>query len=964
MAIFHGNAIPSGAEDYTIDYSCRFDSASSSKLSRTPSGAGNRRTYTISFWFKRGVTAGAHMYPFDADGNGDIYILTSSEKLGSQGYGSGYHTATQVLRDMSNWYHLIIAVDTTQGSASNRVKHYLNGSQITVWDSDSQPSQDADSDVNNTVAHTIGGKSGSNYFDGYIAEFHLIDGTALTPSSFGETGDYGEWKPIEYEGSHGTNGFYLDFKNTGVVYETGDRRSSITVTHSGLTVSGGTVNAMLDGVSSSYGSSAWFAASVSSGAYLRFEFDSAKVITENKWYQNTTHSGATWQWQGSNNASDWTNIGSSFQMTCSVANQGEVNTQLNGNTTAYTYYQMLYVSGSNNANPYWQEIEFATGSPAVNGLGTDASGEGNHFTPTNLASSDQVTDSPTNNFATYDIHTAGSFITLKEGNLETSWSGDDSGHVMSNWGFESGKWYIEILAKTMSTADYPWIGVMGLRTYDYPSNAGYSSGRQVGQAPDSVAYYPNTGNKVIANSYSAYGASFTAGDIIGIALDCDNGAVYFAKNGAWQASGDPTSGASKTNAALTFTSGQYQYLTFNVSEYQSVTVINFGQDGTFAGNVTAGGNADGNGYGNFKYAVPSGYKAPCSQNLPTPAVIPSENFNVVLYTGTGSTNAITGVGFQPDFVWIKNRSSDYGHQLYDAVRGVTKKLHTNNSNAETTDTTALTVFGSDGFTVVSNVGVNNNTNAHVAFCWKGGNATSGTGDFTQGSIASTCSRNVNAGFSIVSYTGTGSNGTVGHGLSKTPELLIVKNRPDAGEHWRVGSIQSMGSLDFTDYFKMNLDGTFIDEATMWNDTAPTSSVFSIGTANGTNISSSAYIAYLWHSVEGYSKVGSYRGNASTNGAFVYTGFQVSFLLFKKIDGSYGWVMQDTARDSANPITPAVLADIDTKEGDTSPIGSAGGVDFLSNGFKHRDTGDGSNGSGNKYLYLAIAESPFKHSNAR
>ena len=260
-----------------------------------------------------------------------------------------------------------------------------------------------------------------------------------------------------------------------------------------------------------------------------------------------------------------------------------------------------------------------------------------------IASHDQVLDCPSNNYCTWSDLTDGSFITLKEGNLETSWSGNDTGNVISNWGFESGKWYLEIYMDAGGSW-YPWIGVSGNRSYDFPSNAGFPSGGQVGQMPDSIAYLQE-GRICIGGSYTAgWGSSFTIGDIVSIALDCDNGAVYFAKNGTWQASGVPTSGASRTNSPFTWTPGAYQYLTFNVGEFNSATILNCGQDGTFAGRVSAGGNADGNSYGNFKYAPPTDYLAACSANLSEPTVKPAENFNTVLWTGDGGSNRAISSG--------------------------------------------------------------------------------------------------------------------------------------------------------------------------------------------------------------------------------------------------------------------------------------------------------------------------------
>jgi hypothetical protein len=390
--------------------------------------------------------------------------------------------------------------------------------------------------------------------------------------------------------------------------------------------------------------------------------------------------------------------------------------------------------------------------------------------------------------------------------------------------------------------------------------------------------------------------------------------------------------------------------------------MNFGQDGTFGGNKTAQGNADDNGYGNFKYAPPTGFLSLCSKNLPEPAVVPSANFNTITYDdGAG---AKTGVGFQPDLVWLKARGSTYDHELTDAVRGVTKAMSANKPDAEDTDSDGLTAFGSDGFTVGTGNNYDDQTgDGMVAWCWKGGNATLGTGDFTQGTIASTCSRNVDAGFSIVSWTGTGSAGTVGHGLSVKPNLVIAKRR-DVSNTWLVGSVQPLGSMDFTDNLVMNTTAALDTGASSrWNSTPPTASVFSVGTNTEVNASSSTYVAYCFHNVEGYSKIGAYAGNGNADGTFIYTGFRPSWIILKRIDGVSHW-RASTSGNRTPPDVNGVFARLETSgTGVETTSTSAGDLDFLSNGFKIRDGGAHTGASGNEYLYVAFAKIPFSKSTA-
>ena len=325
----------------------------------------------------------------------------------------------------------------------------------------------------------------------------------------------------------------------------------------------------------------------------------------------------------------------------------------------------------------------------------------------------------------------------------------------------------------------------------------------------------------------------------------------------------------------------------------------------------------------------------------------SDYFNTKLYTGNGSTNAITGVDFQPDFVWIKNRDDVHGHQLYDVIRGVTKRLSSNNTGAEATDSTGLTSFDSDGFTVGSETAVNANTENIVAWNWLGAN---GTASNTDGSITSTVSANTTSGFSIVSYTGTGANATVGHGLGAVPKVIIIKDRTTA-YGW---SVYHAG-VGNTAYLRLDKTDATTTDSTFWQNTTPTSSVFSIGTSVLNNTNTDNHIAYCFAEKKGYSKFGSYTGNGSTNGPMVYTGFKPAFLIVKRYDSTNNWYMYNNKVNPFNETNRPLKAD--TSE-DEATIFGGNELDFLSNGFKLKDTINGANGSGASYIYMAFAESPF------
>jgi hypothetical protein len=326
-------------------------------------------------------------------------------------------------------------------------------------------------------------------------------------------------------------------------------------------------------------------------------------------------------------------------------------------------------------------------------------------------------------------------------------------------------------------------------------------------------------------------------------------------------------------------------------------------------------------------------------------VKPTDYFNTVLYTGNGSTQSITGVGFQPDWVWGKERGGANSHMLADSVRGATKILFSNLNNAEDTDANSITSFDSDGFGIGSSGNLNASSDTYVAWNWKA----NGSGSINyDGSITSTVSANQTAGFSIVSYTGTGSVATVGHGLGVTPKMIIVKCR-NTTPAWQVYH----ASLGATKYLKLDQTSAEANETNRWNDTNPTSSVFTVNDSASVNGNTNTYIAYCFAEKTGYSKFGSYTGNGNADGTFVYTGFKPAFVMVKVSSGTTGnWQMQDTKRLGYNDKNVRILANVNEAE-KTDQM-----WDILSNGFKVRSTSGDANGSGNTYIYIAFAENPF------
>ena len=592
----------------------------------------------------------------------------------------------------------------------------------------------------------------------------------------------------------------------------------------------------------------------------------------------------------------------------------------------------------------------------------DTSGNGNNWTPNALNNTDVVPDSPVTggNFATMNPlwQTLGT-VTHSEGNLKTTVGANAHQAAVSTFTIPStGKWYWEMRldSKTYSTYTYGYGGVgatTGSSNSGDPSNWVTDGTRINWRFPNSATY-----NKVYGSgSINLFGATdqFADEDIISFAYDADNKRLYLAQNGSWFLSADPSTNTGDSTAVWygwsDAVAGTHQFFEY-WGYFTYVTSKNFGQDSSFIGQVTPQGNTDDNGVGDFYYAPPSGYLALTTGNLPAATITaPDDYFNTVLWTnGVGQNQSpITGVGFQPDLVWIKLRDAGTNHVLTDAVRGATKTLESNTTNAETTETDGLTAFNSDGFALGNDTRFNSDERSMVAWNWLASNNTVSN---TDGSITSTVSANQTAGFSVVGYVGNGSSSqTVGHGLGSVsdPSLLIVKNR-DQTDNWIV---------------RMNVNGTnkflFLDSTSSGGTSSvslPTTDVFGVGTSGYDNTSGENYIAYLFSSVSGYSKIGSFTGNGSADGTFVHCGFRPAWVIMKRTDSTGNWFVYDSKRPEYN--SPYYLLPNTSFGGD----GTDNPIDFLSNGFKLKTAGGGTNVSSGTYIFIALAEAPFKSANAR
>ena len=329
----------------------------------------------------------------------------------------------------------------------------------------------------------------------------------------------------------------------------------------------------------------------------------------------------------------------------------------------------------------------------------------------------------------------------------------------------------------------------------------------------------------------------------------------------------------------------------------------------------------------------------------------TDYFNTVLYTGNGaSTRTVTGVGFKPDLVWAKKRSAVGSHNWMDAVRTANNYIQSNTTAAASNDATKLKSFDSNGFTVGDDGSINSNNATFASWNFKANVQGSSN---TAGSINTAyTSANTTAGFSICKWTGSGSNATIGHGLGAVPKIIIVKNLNATQPWWTYSEALGAGK-------QLRLSGTDAagnDGGVIWNNTAPTSSVFSVGTNTGSNGSSNNIIAYCFAEKQGYSKFGSYKGNSSTDGTFVYTGFKPAFVVLKRTDGADSWVMLDNKRNEFNPTNKRLLADTNGAE---TTVHEA---DFFSNGFKLKQAGGLANGNGNNHIYMAFAEAPLVGTN--
>jgi len=1035
---YQGQGVWPQAVNYPINNSLRFRASASAYLNRTPASATNRRTWTLSFWIKFGSKIA----------NGDVNPIVSAASSGStatrdylQIYenkiwidfannAGGSFRSNALYRDPSAWYHMVWSVDTTQATSSNRVKFYVNGSEIT-WGTANYPTQNYDTYFNLNTLMRIGTQTdGGNFTDAFLTEVNFIDGQALTPSSFGTTDAYGIWQPIPYTGTYGTNGFYLKFSNSGssvsasylVVggggsggyqfgggggaggFLTGTAGLNSAGTYSITVGEGGTAssgrgnngqNSVLSGMGTaitatggggggshnattagntggSGGGGAYYLGAAGSGTSGQGNAGGANATTNGvggggggaaaAGSAATGNAGAggngtpssisgtlTYYAGGGGGGGNTGSVaaggtggggagGINGPGTAGTANTGGGGGGSNGDVAGAGGSGIVIVSyagsakftggtittsGGNTIHTFTSSGTLTGTSPAI---ANDYSGNGNNWTPNNISLTpgstyDSMIDVPTNtnsNTANYcvlnPLDNPSSDNSLANGNLTPSTGGASGWNgIRSTIAFPTtGKWYYEVTLTSGTTNIF-----LGVVTKD-------ASGVYHDDANTFAVRMSDCALRPSGATATGTQAGYAVGDIFGVAIDCSSPTVQFYKNGSLN--------VTYTSPAFDPSRTYFPCFMGNAAGNAATHNYNFGQRP-------------------FSYTPPTGFLPLNTYNLPTPTILAgNQYFNAVTRNGFGSSGgSVTSLNFQPDFWWEKARSTASNHTLIDSIRGVTKEIYSNLTNAESTGSNFLVSFNSNGFTMGSNDWGTSTT--LVDWVWKAGG--SGGVSNTNGTITSTVSANTTAGFSIVTYTGNGSTGTVGHGLGVAPNMIIIKNRSSA-----VNWIVYHSSLGNTKELVLNSTAA-VDTNSDWNNTSPTSTVFSLGVSGSGNGSGNNLVAYCFAAVSGYSAFGSYTGNGSSDGPFVFTGFRPRFILFKATSNVADWGIYDTSRSTYNVVNSQL-----DPNGSSAEYTAARDTDILSNGFKIRNSNGGMNTNGNTYIYAAFAENPFKIARGR
>ena len=921
-----------------IDHSIRFNRGDNPHFSRTPSSAGNRKVWTYSVWLKR-TDFGQRSFFQAYDGSSSRRFQLSFNNDDTLNFNQGGNSSSglaisyMMFRDPTAWYHIVAVANYNEDSSANRFKTYVNGSQIDLNITDSI--ENADGQCNGAFEHEIGaiGSSGA-IFDGYMADINFIDGAALDPSHFGYTEFQTKvWRPKKF--------------NTDLIANQIGRTFSNNWTFSGNGAGSNPVSNIFD------------------SNYSNFMNNSAggQIVT---WNTTSYKLSGKLQISCRGDAYDIYVNGNSTKVADVPSSQGLVDcgtfddireiqfagTSYNTNTglgSAGIYVYMIFVDGvllRDTTQPYGPngfKLDFRdfSGDSATT-IGRDYSGNQNNFSPDNFGgTTDGAIDSPTNNFTSFNkIMDYSLNADIEEAGLRVE--GPDTGHndrrIYAPFAIPlTGKYYVEV--KCVKN------GARGTIGFSDGAINGGGNGSNWFSFGFHGGGYSTSFTKVGSNT-----SDFSLNDYVSFALDMDAGKMWLVKNG----NVDVTAQESITAIVRTNLDRPLRWFYQETSSDESAALFNFGQ---FP----------------YNYTVPDGFKTLSSRNIqptyfratnqPVKTFLsnPKNHFNTLLYTGTGSANHhITGSEFKPDLVWIKARTQAYTHLLYDSLRGVGKQMYSNTTAVEYTNLNNLYSFNNNGFSLgqSGNDDVTNKSGDNfVAWCWKAGGAAVTNND---GTIATQVSANQQAGFSILTWTGTGADGTIGHGLGKVPGFVIIKNR-DRSVEWIVkhhklnsGHIVYLNEQDTQNTASGSNNGIINDLNNA--STLSLSRTSNSGNYNNVNYSGEKYVAYCWAEIPGYSKFGSYIGNGSTNGVYVHLGFRPAWILYKCITESRGYGLADSVRTPYNEINRTLFPDSTGAEYVAN--GSSDHIqDFYCDGFKLRNTNNRYNQDGQTYIYMAFAEQP-------
>ena len=931
-----------GKKAYAVDRSLRFNRADSTYVSRSVSSTGNRRVWTVSFWMKFCEVLGnssQRIWSNDSgNGSGDILKIEfdsgadSNRRLSvidNNHAGSGIRfVGERRFRDPSAWYHIVLAVDTTQATATNRVKIYVNNEQISDWRSGSEhnhpPNQNYDTCVNlsgksNTWGRSFTfGNSSADHFDGYLTEINFIDGFQYDPSYFGETDvTTGQWNPKKYVGSYGTNGYYLNFSdNSGTTATTLGKDSSgngNNFTPNNFSVAAGAGNdSVSDTPTNNFCTFNPLKKNISTPVtYTEGNLQYNGVSGNNYCRSSTTISVSSGKWYAEfKMVSGYSATDPTLRIGIITSSAGHRDSNNDG----------LYYENTNNAvsvNYGAGGAIYVSNTSQITGLATYTNNDvlgialdldnDKFFVSKNGTFFSNGTGTQDPAAGTNPLYSGGVITSRKSEGFEISFQGYSDKVVTADFGQQGFAYTPPAGFKAICTANLPDPTILlpnkHFDTKLYTGNAGTQTIDELNFAPDWVW---------IKSRSSA---------INHVAWDTVRGATLRV-------------GPNQTNAEGTSANG----------------LSAFTSDGYTLGDMA---NVNGSGLS----MVAWNWNAGDTDGKTYTVKVVSDSGNKYRFDDYGTSAVTLDLAEGGTYIFDQSDSSNATHPL---------RFYTAADKTGGEYTTGVTTAGTPGSSgaytqivvAASAPTLYYQCSAHAGM---GGqintNSTLGSSNFN-GNIQSVVKANTTAGFSITTYTGTGSSTTVGHGLGVKPDVIIIKCRSNT-DNWMVYHNQKNEGVDPEDYYlELNSTSAGPNSTVMLNDTAPTSTSVTIGSDNSVNGSSRTYVMYSFSGVTGYSKFGGYIGNGNADGAFIFTGFRPAWVMVKRTDASNDWPISDNKRSSFNLVDKALYADLSNSES------TANRYDFLSNGFKIRNNLNESNASGGSYIYLAFAESPFKNARAR